>query len=335
MRRRLAIVTVVTTLLTLSGGGALLYKEVVTMPPLVDPPRDRFYATLTRKYLNGNQLFDREGIPLDVVGGRQHYHPVQISQFALGAHEHYIDTADATARASFLKIARWLSQSLVKRGNYSYWEYTVENPSHPGGLGVPWVSAMAQGQGASVLVRAFRDTGDETYLRKAREAITPIFYDLSVGGVSVVRGSDYIFPQEYPSDPPSNILNGAVAAFWGVRDYAQVSGDPEARRISDIIVRTFAGALETYDTGYWSLYCHWPYLAKPHYQRVHVSQLRALHRMTGDDLFLKYANRFEAYYNRPLNRARYVLETYVRQGRELTLEDVPKIPGHVFDILRK
>jgi hypothetical protein len=191
---------------------------------------------------------------------------------------------------------------------------------------------MAQGVGVSVLVRAFAETGDQDYMLKARVAMEPMFHDIAVGGASVVR-HDYIFPQEFlsdPPDPPSNILNGAITAFLGVYDYYRMTSDPAVKEASDTIVRTFAAVISRYDNGYWSLYCEWPgYLATPHYHTVHVAQLKALYLISGEEAFLRHSKEFESYQKRQTNRLRYVIASHVRRATRFTLSDVAKVPRFV------
>ena len=45
-------------------------------------------------------------------------------------------------------------------------------------------------------------------------------------------------------------------------------------------------------------------LASPYYHRLHVVQLRVLHKMTGKDVFARYADRWEGYAKSPVLRAR-------------------------------
>ncbi len=50
----------------------------------------------------------------------------------------------------------------------------------------PWISAMAQGEGASLLVRVFQETGDERYAEAAQSALLPLDVDAVDGGARAV-----------------------------------------------------------------------------------------------------------------------------------------------------
>lgn len=341
-KRILKYLTLTTVIFIFSLASYILFKEINEPPDLIEIRLDKddlhdsllsdhYYVNLSkRKYIDPAYIFDKDSIPLYQNERNYYYHPVFISQFALGAYEYYLNTKDANAKDSFLKCADWLKDNMKKHGNFSYWEYTFENLGLSGSSeGVPWFSAMAQGEGASVLLRAFSITKKTMYLQAASDAITPIFYDLSSGGVSVVKGDDYIFPQEYPTNPPPNVFNGAVAAYLGVYDYYRVTGDPDIKKKSDTILKTFSNLLEQYDTGYWSLYCLWPsgLLADPHYHSVHIADLRILYLISGDEKFLDYSRRFEGYQESYGSRVRYIFANNLRRMKNVTCGDIKKIPN--------
>lgn len=224
-------------LLVTTFSAFVIYKETMRLPfkektydkmfNLYGSSLGYYYVNFRSKYIEHmkrkSYAFDAEGIPLLLRNGKYHYHPVYISQFALGAYDHYLAFQDASARNSLLKCAVWLMNHMKKHGNFFLWEYTFVNDDYPGGLyTLPWYSAMAQGQGASVLLRAFIETGDNRFLKAAERALEPLFTDISRGGLSVVRDKQYIFPQEYPTKFASDILNGAIFAYFGVYDFFRV-----------------------------------------------------------------------------------------------------------------
>ena len=275
---------------------------------------------------------DKDGIPLFNVNGRFYYHPVLISEFALDSHANGIVRSDRTLEAFFISCADWLRNNLKRHGKFHYWEYSFANPYSKKPSPVPWFSAMAQGQGTSVLVRAFWETGDKSFLDAARKAIRPLFYDVSEGGISTVKGRHYIFPEEYI--PIKGILNGAIYAYFGIRDFYRSTEDEEAKQKADIILDSILKALPHYDTGFWSLYCVQPrYLASPHYHSLHIAQLRLLSQLRQDTELLAFAERFEMYQNRSINRTRYVLANHMRQLKEFRLHDAKTVPGRVMKMI--
>jgi heparosan-N-sulfate-glucuronate 5-epimerase len=344
--RAVLCVTLVSLVMSLGFISFVLHKEATriqapisinTAPRLTTSPSHYWIDLSKRKYRKQDYVFDREGVPLFRIGDQRYYQPVYMGLFALGAYDYYIETGDASAKDDFLKCAIWLRDNLVKHGAFHYWEYNFPNRSHDGTRKIPWFSAMAQGIGVSVLVRAFAETRDTSYIARARVAMEPMFHDRAVGGISVVIGRDYIFPQEIPSDPPdppSNILNGAISAYLGVYDYYLMTSDPAIKGASDIILKTLAGTVSRYDSGYWSLYCLWPgYLASPHYHALHIAQLKILYSISGDDSFLRYSERFDRYQKDPTDRMRFVVVNRARRAMRFTFEDVMKIPRFLKRVL--
>ena len=317
----------------------MLVNEINDVPPpkqfnsglqLKGKELDYYYIDFsTGKYLYGKQhyQFDTAGIPLFSKSGKTYYHPVLISQYALGAYDYYLQNQDSVAKTAFLCCADWLAENLHQHDHFFYWEYHFEI-EFPGGIyDIPWFSAMTQGQGASVLLRAYGLTAEEKYLLTARSAIEPLFFDLAQGGLSIVKGDNYIFPQEYPTNPPSDILNGAIYALFGIYDYLRVTDDPEIRQKYQTIINTFRRNIDDYDTQNWSLYCRWPgYWATPHYNSDHITQLKILYRISGIQKFDDYSKKFATYHFNWGNRANYVFRNHWRQLREFNPDDLRKIP---------
>ena len=73
-------------------------------------------------------------------------------------------------------------------------------------------------------------------------------------------------------------------------------------------VNTLRENLDRYDLGFWSLYeqsgTRLPMVASPFYHQLHVAQLRMMHRLTGDDLFSRYADRWQTYARSRTKRTR-------------------------------
>ena len=87
-------------------------------------------------------------------------------------------------------------------------------------------------------------------------------------------------PEEYPTDPPSFVLNGAIFALWGY-DVARCSGTSAPARF-ERGADALAANIHRWDTGCWSLYDLFPHpvmnVASPVYHALHTSQLEAMQR---------------------------------------------------------
>jgi len=245
--------------------------------------------------------FDEQGIPrLDYHGdvGEQ-YNPIAIAQYALGHYNRYRETGDLSARVAFLKQADWLVENLEANNhgvlvwNHHFdWEYRDL-------LTAPWYSALAQGHGLSVLVRAHQETGNDAYLSAAHQAFVAFTRELEEGGVRHTDSDGYVWLEETIVYPPTHILNGYLWALWGIHDYRLITENPSAKALYEDCLRTLRDRLESYDIGFWSLYEHagkrLQMMASPFYHSLHIVQLRVTHRLTGEPFFGTVADRWDRY----------------------------------------
>jgi heparosan-N-sulfate-glucuronate 5-epimerase len=252
--------------------------------------------------------YDTNGIPLINYRGKLglQYNPIAISQYGLGNYNVFCRTGDPERRRKFLRVADWLVTHLEKNGsgmwvwNHHFdWEYRTR-------LKAPWFSALAQGQGISVLVRAHRILGGTVYLDAAQRAFEPLLKTVDNGGVAYRDDSGYTWLEEYIVSPPTHILNGFIWASWGVYDYFLATEDPVAQRLFGQAVETLAANLQRFDAGFWSLYEQsgtWlKMLASPFYHHLHVIQLKILYQLTGEEIFRNYAEKWEGYRRNRLNQ---------------------------------
>jgi heparosan-N-sulfate-glucuronate 5-epimerase len=259
-----------------------------------------YYMLFTEK-ANYKGVYDSTGIPqLDYRGkiGRQ-YNPIAIAQYGLGNYNLFRRTGSAECSNKFLQVADWLvghleqNQQGLAVWNHNFdWEYRDT-------LRAPWYSALAQGQGISVLVRAHKQSGDPGYLDAAQQALASFFKPVAEGGVTFTDEQGDIWFEEYIVSPPTHILNGFIWAAWGIYDYFLATRDHSAQDLFARAVGTLTRNLDRYDLGFWSLYeqsgTRLPMVASPFYHQLHVVQLRAMHRLTGEETFARVADRWEGY----------------------------------------
>jgi len=245
-------------------------------------------------------IHDERGIPmLDYHGmiGRQ-YNPIAIAQWGLGNYNLLQHTGQQSCKQKMLAAADWLCSKLepnrfgVPVWNHHFdWEY--RNP-----LIAPWYSGLAQGQGISLLVRAHRETQDGKYLEAAAKAFESFHKQIHEGGVCFTDAHGDLWFEEYIVSPPTHILNGFIWAVWGVYDFFLATRQRQAETVFAKAVQTLRRNLDQYDLGFWSLYeqsgTRLPMIASPFYHRLHIVQLRMMASMTGERIFLSYAEKWEA-----------------------------------------
>lgn len=238
----------------------------------------------------GTPALDADGIPLvdyTILGGAEsHVHnPITTAQYALGLYEEYLAAGDDAVRRAFLSQADWLVSMQSDDGGF-YYEFDVPSRS----LEAPWLSAMAQGEGISVLVRAYYETGDTRYLEAAEAALGPLLLPMEDGGVQYADETG-VWLEEYPTDPPSHVLNGMLFTMFGLHDLVHATGDQEAATLLEQCVDTIARNLDRYESDGWVLYELRPgSWATKTYYGLHIEQLRALAALTGDEQFEERAD---------------------------------------------
>ena len=258
--------------------------------------------------------YDLSGIPqLDYHGhiGLQ-YNPIAIAQYGLGNYNLYRRTADPARRKKFLLIADWLCDHLEPNAHgLAVWHHHF-NWEYRDTLKAPWYSALAQGQGISVLVRAWKESGEARYLEAAQRAMESFRKSVTEGGVAFTDDVGDLWFEEYIVSPPTHILNGFIWATWGVYDYFLATKEKFAQDLFARAVQTLLRNLDRFDLGFWSLYeqsgTRLPMVASKFYHQLHIVQLRIMHCLTGalteNDKFAEVADRWERYTQSRANRVR-------------------------------
>lgn len=287
----------------LLGGASQLsfWHETPTANPNANPSELGEYYMLFEEKADYQGHYDASGVPqLDYRGdiGLQ-YNPIAIAQYGLGNHNLWRRTAAEERRNKFSRAADWLvshleqnSKGILVWNHHFDWEYRNT-------LRAPWYSALAQGQGISLLLRAHKESGDERYLDASRAAFAAFLHPTAEGGVAFTDESGDLWFEEYIVSPPTHILNGFIWALWGVYDYALATKESSAHQLFARGTRTLLHNLDLYDLGFWSLYeqsgMRLPMVASAFYHRLHIMQLRIMHRLTGEEAFLRVADRWESY----------------------------------------
>lgn len=257
---------------------------------------------------------DAAGVPMLDYRGRigVQYNPIAIAQWGLGNFNLWRRTAEPRRRERYCKAADWLVENLMPNAaGLPVWQHDFDW-EYRDLLKAGWYSALAQGQGVSLLCRAYRDTGRETYLEAARRAFRALDLDVHDGGVRLADGADGAWLEETIVDPPTHILNGFLWALWGVHDFALTTGAREAGELCAACARTLARHLPSFDCGFWSLYeqsgTRLPMLASPFYHRLHISQLSITARLLAMPELAVWAKRWRGYTRSALCRRRAVVQ---------------------------
>lgn len=250
---------------------------------------------------NYQGYFDADGIPmLDYHGkvGKQ-YNPIAIAQYALGHFNLYKRTGDKKHLDIFKQQTEWLLKNLVpnEKGIYVWyhhfdWEYRE-------GLKSPWYSGLSQGNGLSVMVRAYELTNDARYKQAAARAYLSLITEIKDGGTMFTDKNGNVWIEEGLVEHPSHILNGFLWALWGIYDYYLFTKDEKVKHWFDLFIKTLKDNLNKFDVKIWSLYelapTKIPMIASHFYHSLHVVQLMCTYKLTGENIFLEYYKKWDKY----------------------------------------
>lgn len=251
-----------------------------------------------------------DGLPLNRVNGCWIVFPTTVIQKGLGHWDRWLGSGQRSENEKrlFLLSADWATQSLDSFGGWPVWPLL-------GITNVPTLySAMTQGEGISLLVRAFCATGEKIYLDAAVAALKPFEKNVQEGGV-VSRVSEGVVLEESPFAEYRAILNGWIFAAMGLHDLLLVGEKIWIRNLLRDTITTLVNMLPLYDAGYWSFYDLSRHLASPFYHRLHIAQLEVLALAFPEqrDALLAFKKRFERQEKRGLCKARATIMKLVQK----------------------
>lgn len=152
----------------------------------------------------------------------------------------------------------------------------------------------------------------QKYLSAALNATKPFHQLAKDGGVQAVFMDQYKWFEEYPTNPPTFVLNGFMSSLIGLYDLWKVAGKVEGTAAAKDAETLFKEGFKSlhamiplYDTGSGSVYDlrHFtakqaPNLARAEYHVTHLNQLATFCSVFPDDALLKRVyTRWLSYHN--------------------------------------
>lgn len=265
-----------------------------------------YYNDLTGK-ISPSTLLDNEGIPINIVSsGETVYSLVTIMQYALGCFDLYILEKNENYKTQFLNLAEYILSHQEENGK---WDARSSIGSAKGNS-----SCMAQGQGCSILLRAYQMTADYRYWQAAQKAISFMILPSEQGGTALYQEDELSFEKYPPQEGiTSSVLNGWIFALFGLYDYILYTDSAEHRELMERSSRTLERKLPLYDRGFWSDYDLTGTISSPAYHSVHISLLSVLAELVDSQTMRNYARRFKNYEKSPLNYLRAVAIKFVQK----------------------
>ena len=251
---------------------------------------------------------DSAGVRMFDVGGRLYDHPVIQSQWGLMTLEAYrrqgLPRLLTTARA---QADRQVERHVTSRRAWFFpyrFDFALAR-RHGFVERAPWYSGMAQGEALSLFSQLAQlpevePAARQVYRSAARATFRSLLRRPSRGNpwVSMVDARATWRLQEYPNRKVAAsdyTFNGHVFALLGLYDYYRLTGSRLAAALFDGAATTalhYAKVIRR--PGGLSSYCVPHNVFREHYHSIHISLLRQLHWLTGDQRFSAWARRFSA-----------------------------------------
>lgn len=100
------------------------------------------------------------------------------------------------------------------------------------------------------------------------------------------------------SSQPSGVLNGFIIALLGIHDFYSFTGDYSAKELFERGISTLNHHLQDFDVEYpykLSYYDRQKHLTTIKYHSFHIKLLGILYKVTGQEKFRRYQQRWEEY----------------------------------------
>ncbi len=263
-----------------------------------------YYNDLTNKVLKDREKDELKIPTFEAPNGETVLFPITIFQYGLGAYDLYLLEKKELYFEKFKQCAEWALNNQQANGAWNAFFFIYPDAPY---------SSMAQGEGASLLLRAFKEFNSEEYLLAAKQAIDYMIKPIDQGGTALYV-DDEIYFLEYTNKPV--VLNGWIFSLFGLYDYFKVTDDDNVREIFNISTRTLVKKIADFDNGFWSMYDIDCKITSSFYHKLHIAQLFALNEMTGNRVFVDYHTKWLKYMERPTNRIRVILIKALQKVRE-------------------
>jgi hypothetical protein len=266
---------------------AVVLRDIAVHAPDYDEPRALTLFTMAEanaRYLARRKL---NSPPTDIADGDGVVHRFSTAHgFQFHPLANFAKLNRLAKQGHRQEVAR-LSKALVARGvpagKALIWEYYF-----PFGGPSRWTSGFVQATAAQALARSSDLLGDPALAERARAAFRPLQTTLS----TEAAGGRWVLELSFSS---TLILNAQLQSLVSLLEYAEISGDAEARAFAAKLETATRALLFRFDTGCWSLYSlgRWP--ASLHYHTYHVDLLKQLAQRTGAQFWAGYRARWESY----------------------------------------
>ena len=252
-----------------------------------------YYNDLTEKVTRRPELLEEGRLPIfQLESGETIHFATDVFQTGLGAYDMFLETGEDKYIKMFGRCVDWAVENQDSMGRWDSLSKII--PDEP-------FSAMIQGEGTSLLLRAYKHFGNQQYFDAAKKSVDFMLLPIAEGGTSLYDGED-LFLAEYPKQPI--VLNGWIFAMWGLYDLVLTDKDSRYAKLYNRTYKTMEKHLPRFSTSYWSKYCLGNRITSPFYHRLHIAQLTVLYELTGSEVFNEYVLKWKKWEKNPVYKIR-------------------------------
>lgn len=215
--------------------------------------------------------------------------PISVFQYGLGSYDLYLLTNDEKYLIAFQNMVQWALDNQSENGSWNNFFYIYPDTPY---------SSMAQGEGVSLLLRAYQESKNTRYLECAKRALDFMLLPIEKGGTTRYQNGDVIF-MEYTHKSP--VLNGWIFSIFGLFDYYQLTKDEHYLEILNQTLVTLDKKIKDFDNNYWSLYDLNNNITSSFYHNLHIAQLKVMYDIFQSQEIFIYLTKWEKYNNNILN----------------------------------
>jgi heparosan-N-sulfate-glucuronate 5-epimerase len=227
------------------------------------------------------------------------HNPYILIRYAIELYNDYLMKKSKSLKTLFIQSADSLANRLIIKNKIGTWPYYCLFPrAKMYGCRIPWISALAQGQGISVLLRAYSLVNHKKYLETAEYALKIFNIPVQDGGVLYKDEDSHWWYEEYacPRAEPSGVLNGFILAILGIYDFYHLTDDNLSKQLFEKGISTLRHHLKDFDTNYpykLTYYDRQKHIVSFEYHLFHIKLMRILYQITKEEIFKMYQNRWE------------------------------------------
>lgn len=222
--------------------------------------------------------------------------PEAAFQYALGLHDHFCLSHDKMVLQKFFAYADYFLKQQTTEGLWGYhfdWY----------GSKAPWYSALAQARGAAVMLRAWKLSGESSYLVSAKLALNKFLIPTEQGGfLHHFSPINCPYFEEYPHTPTA-VINGFMSCLMNIWELKFWLAETWLDELWMMGIASLEKMLPYYSNGWWSLYdldAKTPIanVNSPRYHLLEIHYLQILSLLSDSEIILhEYQNRINQYHS--------------------------------------